>query len=190
MTNSTAHTVDEALERFTLISGAGDGERTACAMTAIAWIAGDGWSDHPECAHRLLADLVIRANDAAGTTPEQRAEIVRAGEHGLIDTWWMPDTVVLGCLAQSRDDDPVTEVLGTLALVGWWKADKCRANLSRADLSRADLSGADLSGANLSRADLSGANLSGANLSRANLYGADHNAHTRWPAGFTTERLA
>jgi hypothetical protein len=216
----TAHTVDEALERFDLIAGQGDGETTACAMTAISWIAGNGWSDHPECAHRLLADLVIRANDAKTTTPAERADIVRAGEHGLIDTWWLPDTVVLGCLAESRDEDPVVEVLATLALAAWWKVDKrranlsradlsranlsradlSRANLSRADLSRADLSGANLSGADLSRADLSGANLSGANLSRAdlsranlsgaNLSRADHSDFTRWPEGFDKGRLA
>ena len=75
-------TVEQALERFKLINGAGDQESTACVMTAISWIAGEAWSDHPACAHKLIADLAIRANDADGTTPEQRADIVRGGAGG------------------------------------------------------------------------------------------------------------
>ena len=136
-----AHTIDEALERFNLISGAGNGETSACVMTAISWVAGEAWSDSPECAHRLLRYMAVAANDHPATTPEQRADLVRAGEHGLIDTWWIPDTVVLGCMAESRDEDPVTETLSTLALVAWWKVDKRRANLSGADLSGADHNG-------------------------------------------------
>lgn len=165
MTETTTHTIHEALDRFDLVAGAGDGKSTACVMTAISWVAGEAWTDSPQCAHRLLRAMTIVANDHPDTTPGQRAELVRAGADGLIDTWWVPDSVVLGCLAESRHDDPVAETLATLALVSWWKLDKRRANLYRADLS--------------------GANLYGANLS-----GANHSESTRWPDRFDKGRLA
>src|SRR4051812_26185643 len=83
-------TIDEALNKFALVGGSGGSEETgkACAMTALAWVAGEAWTDRPPCAHRLLASLVIQANDAKGTTLEQRQELVKAGEDGVIDTWW------------------------------------------------------------------------------------------------------
>jgi hypothetical protein len=75
-------TVDQALERFQLIDGPGDRETTACVMTAISWVAGESWSDHPRCAHTVLANLAIRTNDHDDTTEDERAEIVRAGATG------------------------------------------------------------------------------------------------------------
>ena len=53
MTITTRHTVEEALTKFELVSGAGDGKQTACAMSMLNWICYNtekGWSDAPECA--------------------------------------------------------------------------------------------------------------------------------------------
>ena len=171
-------TVEQALERFKLINGAGDQESTACVMTAISWIAGEAWSDHPACAHKLIADLAIRANDADGTTPEQRADIVRGGAGGgLIDTWWVPTETVLACIAKApKDASPVDHALAVIEAVAAWKSSdtKERADLGGADLVRANLGGADLVRADLVRANLGGANLGGA-------YG---NSSTRLPDGW------
>ena len=201
-TPTTAHTVDEALERFQLIGGStGAPDRnTACVMTALSWVAGESWSDHPRCAHPVLANLAIRTNDHDDTTEGERAEILRAGATGLIDTWWLPGEVVAWCISEGMKaaELPVEQCLATLAAVTAWKATKERPNLADANLSRANLVGANLTYANLSRANLvganltyanlsgayladanltdanlGGANLSGANLSRANLVGAD-----------------
>ena len=81
------HTVDDALREFTLIGGSGSEDaKEACAMTLLAWICGEEWSDHPPCAHNLIADVVIRANDDSGTTPEMRSELVKLGTDGALDT--------------------------------------------------------------------------------------------------------
>ena len=176
-TPTTAHTVDEALERFQLIGGStGAPDRnTACVMTALSWVAGESWSDHPRCAHPVLANLAIRTNDHDGTTEGERAEILRAGATGLIDTWWLPGEVVAWCISEGMKaaELPVEQCLATLAAVTAWKATKERPNLGGANLSRANLSRANLAGANLGGAYLSRANLGGANLSRANLGGAN-----------------
>jgi hypothetical protein len=180
-----AHTVEEALERFELVAGAGsETSNQACVMTLLAWVAGEAWTDHPPCSHPTLASLAVRANDDDTTTAEQRAELVRAGETGLLDTWWVPTTVVMHALASAPKDSTVFErAMSVAEYVSTWKVDKPRpnlygaylhsANLSSANLSSAYLRSADLRGADLSSANLSGANLSSANLSSANLSGAD-----------------
>ena len=193
MTITTRHTVEEALTKFELVSGAGDGKQTACAMSMLNWICYNtekGWSDAPECAHGLIRQVVIRANDAAGVTPEMRGELVKAGEHGILDTWWIPTEVVVQAMSAERGTVP-TEYDRALAMVqriAAWKLDKAKpnltganltgayltgANLTRANLTGANLAGANLTGANLAGADLAGANLAGANLAGADLTGAD-----------------
>ena len=180
----TAHTVDEALEKFELVSGAGNGEQTACAMSLLNWVwqnSASGWTDAPQCAHPLIRSVVIRANDASGTTPADRAELVRLGELGVLDTWWIPVQVIVFCLSRPKDTEPLSSLEAAKALlirIAEWKvtkevADLSGANLTGANLSRADLSRAHLSWADLSWADLSGADLSRADLSRANLYRAN-----------------
>ena len=174
-------TVDQALDRFRLVDGIGDGQRTACAMSLLAWVHGDdGWTDSPDCAHRLIRSLVVRVNDAAGTTAEVRARIVRAGELGVLDTWWIPATVILRAVAEARGIAPegsdVDQLVAMLDLIALWKAGDrgpSSADLWGADLSGADLSDANLWGANLRGANLWGANLWGADLRGANLSGAD-----------------
>ena len=168
----TKHTVDEALATFTLGNGAGnEAQHTACVMTAVSWMAGEAWSDMPRCSHRLLRPIVIRANDAPDTTPEQRAAILTAGAVTLLDSWWIPDIVIVVALACTPTNaTPVDRAITVLGHVEAWKADQ--ANLRGADLRGAVLSGAVLSGANLRGAVLRGANLRGADLRGADLRGA------------------
>jgi hypothetical protein len=164
--STLAHTADEALARFTLISGAGsEATNQACAMTALAWMAGAAWTARMECAHPLIRQNVIAANDTATTTPEMRAELVRAGVDGVIDTWWIPATEIVWALAQAPKDSTFFDrVLNALRLVGAWKADKERHVLRDAVLRGADLRDADLRDADLS--------------------GAYYSVRTRWPDGF------
>ena len=200
-----AHTVDEALTRFALVEGVGDGDTTACPMSALNWIRyGDGkWTDAPECAHPLIRSVVIQvSDDERRTTPAMRAEIVRAGEHGILDTWWIPTEVVVWALSHDRGTDPPTpfdRLMTVLRRVATWKdtrarinlagADLTDANLTPADLTRADLTRANLAGANLTRANLTDANLTranlaGVNLTNANLTDAKGSAATVLPAGW------
>jgi hypothetical protein len=179
--------IEKALGEFELIDSAGnEADKEACAMTLLAWVCGEPWTDHPPCAHRIIANNVIRANDARSTTPEMRQELVRAGRTGVLDTWWVPGEAIAMALALKEGDssDVYERTMRLLVRVAEWKdGDKTRPVLSGADLSGAvlrgavlrgaDLSGADLSGAVLRGADLSGADLSGADLSGADLRGAD-----------------
>ena len=209
----TTHTIDEALAKFQLIGGSkGDpAENTACVMTALSWVAGESWSDHPRCAHPVLANLAIRTNDHDGTTEDERAAIVRAGATGLIDTWWLPGEVVAWCTSEGMKAAklPVERCLATLAAVDAWKATKqrpdltdanltganlagaylTRAYLTGANLTGADLYGADLARANLADADLAGANLTGANLTGANLTGANLTGADLYGANLTGANL-
>jgi hypothetical protein len=165
-----AHSVDEALGRFTLVSGSGSPDsNTACAMTALSWVAGESWTESLPCVNRVLRSNVIAANDAGGTTADQRAALVRAGEHGILDTWWVPDQVVTWALGGDKDKPFVERVIAAVGKVAEWKQTHERPNLGGAYLRDAYLGGANLGGANLGGANLGGANLRGANLGGANL---------------------
>jgi hypothetical protein len=162
------HTIDEALKNFDLISGAGsEDSKEACAMTLLAWVAGREWTDRPPCAHRLIRNEVVQVNDASGTTKAMRTAIVKAGETGILDTWWITDQVIVWAFAtpkgQKRSTSRYKLLLAALERISAWKLDKGLPPT---------LCEADLSGANLSGANLSAANLYGANLYRANLYRA------------------
>ena len=160
-----AHPIEKALAEFELIGAVGsEAKKKACAMTLLAWVCGEEWSDHPPCASRLIANSVIRANDHPSTTPQMRRELVRAGEKGVLDTWWVPDEVVAFSLAlrEVESSDVYERTLRLLARVVEWKVSKQRPVLSGAVLSGADLRGAVLRGAVLSGADLRGADLRGA----------------------------
>jgi hypothetical protein len=179
--------IEKALGEFELIGGVGgEAEKKACAMTLLAWVCGEPWTDHPPCAHRIIANNVIRANDHPQTTPEMRRELVRAGRTGVLDTWWVPGEAIVMSLALKEADsrDVYERTMRLLTRIAEWKdGGKERPVLRGADLSEAVLRGADLSGADLreavlSEADLSeavlrGAVLSGADLSEAVLRGAD-----------------
>jgi hypothetical protein len=169
--------IEKALSEFELIGGAGsEADKEACAMTLLAWVCGEGFTDHPPCAHRVIANNVIRANDHGNTTPEMRRELVRAGRTGVLDTWWVPGEALAMALAlkDGESADVYERTLRLLARIAEWKGgDKTRPNLRGANLRGANLRGANLRGANLGGADLGGANLGGADLGGANLGGAD-----------------
>ena len=168
----TTHTLTEALDRFTLIDGNGSPEANeACAMTMLSWIHGDEWSAMPQCANTLLARNVILANDDDQTTPEMRAELVKAGMEGVLDTADVPDTVIAWALSIEHGDPFPTQYNRTLEAIrriAWWKA----IGRPPARLTGARLTGAKLTGAYLVEANLTGANLTGAILTGANLAGA------------------
>ena len=144
------HTIEEALERFTLGRGAGsEADRKACAMTLTSWIAGEEWSDHPKCVHRWLSNIVIRANDAGTTSDDERVELARAAVEHTLDTWWVPGAVVaLAVGVTPRDVDEFGFAMSVLPLVSRWKSEGHPViNLVGANLVGANLWGANLVGA-------------------------------------------
>jgi hypothetical protein len=195
---------EEALERFDLIVGwVGDPQKgTACAVSALSWVAGEPWSDHPQCAHPLLCDIVTSGNDAPDTTPEDREALVRAGVTGLLDTVDVPTEVVLAALSGARLL-PVLAGRGPVAAQGYmatavsalcvlkgvtaWRQGARgftgplfldatfwqNPRVSIYDWRYANLSGMDMRGAQLGGAGMARARLSGANLSGAHLRFAD-----------------
>src|ERR1035437_8108575 len=197
-------TVKDALTKFDLIAGAGsEDSKQACAMTLLAWLAGQTWTDHPVCAHPILCNAVIRGNDASGTTKKMRADLVKAGATGVLDTWWIPGEVIafsLGCKRDAESPSDFARALSAMKFISGWKKDKTRPNLHSADLHSANLSyvnlhSADLHSANLSYADLSYANLHSADLSYANLSYADlsyanlHSADLSYAVGNSYTKL-
>jgi hypothetical protein len=48
-----------------------DGDIQACIMEAVAWVAGEPWSDHPQCASPTIAAFMRRWNDDLGDTDRQ-----------------------------------------------------------------------------------------------------------------------
>ena len=188
MTPEERRSIDEALARFELIAGAGsEADQKACVMTLLAWVAGREWTDHPPCASPLIARNAIRVNDARETTPDMRAALVRLGELGILDTWWVPDIVVAAglVLVEGEEISDYERVSHMLGFVAKWKLDKgLPPDLSGAVLSGAVLSDAVLSGADLRRAVLSGAVLSGAVLSGADLRRAYGKPYGDMPSGW------
>jgi hypothetical protein len=56
---------ERSIEGFLLVAGAGNAtKKRACIMSAVSWIAGEPWSDHPACASPVLTSFAIRLNDS------------------------------------------------------------------------------------------------------------------------------
>lgn len=54
----------ERIEALQLESGGHSSlEEGMCIMEAVAYVAGEPFSDHPQCASRLLTSFLIRLND-------------------------------------------------------------------------------------------------------------------------------
>jgi hypothetical protein len=175
--------VEEALERFELVAGLeGDPDiGTACPVSALSWVAGEEWSDHPDCAHPLICDVVIEASDDPSTTQEDLEALVWAGVSGLLDTADVPTEVVLAAVSGSRimhglawrRRTPVSHALCVLEGISAWKQGVRGDNLPLvlldtrwvgASLNGLDLSGADLRYSNFDYADIAYTNLSGADM--------------------------
>ena len=61
------------LDRFELVSGIGEpDEGTACVMSLVAHLAGEGRTDRPGCASPLVRDFVIPVNDSMPREARQR----------------------------------------------------------------------------------------------------------------------
>lgn len=57
--------IPERLEQITRISGGSHSEGSGyCVMEAVAYVAGEEWSDHPQCACPVIANFLRLWNDA------------------------------------------------------------------------------------------------------------------------------
>ena len=48
------------------------GDRNACVMEAVAWVAGEPWSDHPACASPVIGAFLRSWNDSLDDTDRQQ----------------------------------------------------------------------------------------------------------------------
>jgi hypothetical protein len=55
--------VEEFLENLTLLGGKHSPDHAFCVMEAVAYVAGEPWSDHPKCADPVLTGYCIALND-------------------------------------------------------------------------------------------------------------------------------
>jgi hypothetical protein len=61
------------LDRFELVSGIGDPDQgTACVMSLVAYLAGEGRTDRPACASPLVRHFAIPVNDGMPREMRQR----------------------------------------------------------------------------------------------------------------------
>ncbi len=61
------------LDRFELVGGIGEpGEGTACLMSLVAQLAGEGHTDRPRCASPLVREFAIPVNDRMPREARQR----------------------------------------------------------------------------------------------------------------------
>ena len=61
------------LDRFELVSGMGEpGEGTACVMSLVAHLAGEGHTDRPRCASPVIREFAIPVNDHMPRGARQR----------------------------------------------------------------------------------------------------------------------
>ena len=68
---SRTHTID--LETLELAAGAHEPDGVMCLLEAVAYVAGEPWSDHPECVCPVLAAFGRAWNDAL---PDDRRTIL------------------------------------------------------------------------------------------------------------------
>ena len=59
------------LDTLTLEKGAHEPDGTFCVMEAVAFIAGESWSDHPQCACPIIGAFLRRWNDDLNDTDRQ-----------------------------------------------------------------------------------------------------------------------
>jgi len=71
----SATVLRDKLEQITTLArGKHDGGEAMCAMEAVAWLAGEPWSDAPRCASDVIAEFMRSWNDAL--TDADRARLL------------------------------------------------------------------------------------------------------------------
>src|ERR1700737_3417594 len=58
-------------DAWSLKSGAHNPDSTFCVMEAVAYVAGETWSDHPECACPIISSFLRSWNDALPTDTDR-----------------------------------------------------------------------------------------------------------------------
>ena len=59
------------IEGLSLKSGAHSPNSTFCVMEAVAYIAGEPWSDHPECTCPVITAFMVNWNDSLPTDADR-----------------------------------------------------------------------------------------------------------------------
>ena len=59
-------------EKFSLKAGAHSPDSTFCVMEAVAFVAGEPWGDHPECACPIIGAFLRSWNDSLPTENRPR----------------------------------------------------------------------------------------------------------------------
>jgi hypothetical protein len=62
------------LDHLTLYAGAHDPGDKMCVMEAVAYVAGEPWSDHPECASEVIGEFLRAWNDGL---PDEDRQMLR-----------------------------------------------------------------------------------------------------------------
>ena len=61
----------EKILALDLKRGGHNPDSTFCVMEAAAYVAGEPWSDHPQCVDRVIADVLISKNDSLPSDAER-----------------------------------------------------------------------------------------------------------------------
>ena len=76
-------TRDLDLETLTLEVGKHEADHTFCVMEAVAYVAGERWSDHPGCASPVLTSFAMGLNDRL---PTEQRQLLKPFVLRLVDT--------------------------------------------------------------------------------------------------------
>ena len=74
---------DLNLDTLTLAAGGHDPGEQMCVMEAVAYVAGEPWSDHPECASKVIGAFMRSWND---TLPDAERQMLKAYIPRLVGT--------------------------------------------------------------------------------------------------------
>ena len=74
---------DLNLDTLTLYAGGHDPGEQMCVMEAVAFVAGEPWSDHPECASKVIGAFMRRWND---TLPDEQRQMLKPYIPRLVGT--------------------------------------------------------------------------------------------------------
>jgi hypothetical protein len=81
-------TPDLNLDTLTLYAGGHDPGDAMCVMEAVAFVAGEPWSDHPECASKVIGAFMRAWND---TLPDDRRQMLKPYIPRLVGTAAAPE---------------------------------------------------------------------------------------------------
>jgi len=99
-----------------LFSGAHSPDGEMCVMEAVAWVAGEAWTDTPECACPVITRFAQSINDSMGDEFRQRLLPYVPRLIGTRSTWAVEQRRALRAAAKPRMPSPIASPIMSVFL--------------------------------------------------------------------------